>query len=426
MNHRMTEEQRLITNLPPEEAAATQATTKATTSGAEMYWPQLDGIRSLAFLLVFVHHVGRIPQAQRVLPEVILKVVDTISAWGWVGVDIFFTLSGFLITHLLLAEKKQFSSISFKLFFARRALRIWPVYYLLLFFAIILVPVLHWQSLNLKLYGEFLLKQGLPLALFCGNISMAFPSVMIKFMKPPDVFLLLPTWSLAVEEQFYLTWPFLLKILPTPKAIYRLILALTVLSLAARALLWYVSHYLVHMTYPVSLYYYFTLSHLEPLMAGAICAVTISYFPEFKEKIAKLKTHIFVALGFLIVFCTAVFPEISKNSYLNIFMFSCVAMGCLLFLVSALVSPAVAKIFSNKVLASFGKLTYAMYLVHMYFISLAEIWLQDLFKVPLTSPFFWILKFSLALSLSYGFAFVSWHLLESRFLKMRKLFRRHA
>jgi len=393
------------------------------------YWPQLDGMRSLAFMLVFFHHVSKVPAAQRVLPELILRCIDSICLWGWIGVDIFFTLSGFLITHLLLSEKKKFGSISFKLFFARRALRIWPVYYTLLIFACVIVPLMQWQSLNLHLYQDFLLKQFLPLTFFVGNYSLTFATnVLLKFtsgLAYPVVFLLLPTWSLAVEEQFYLTWPFLLKALPTPRAMYKIILILTITSLMVRAMLWYVSHYMLHMSYPIAIYYHTTLSHLEPLMAGALCAVTISYFPDFKQRLKPFVPHLMALLSALVVLSLYLFPDIALNTYMNIPLFTFVAFACLLLLVIALVSPAVAQGFSNKALASFGKLTYAMYLVHMFFIALADrILLPHMNQMAPWAQ--WPAKFVIALSLSYIFAFVSWHLLERRFLQMRKLFRRHA
>ncbi|MBA4077933.1 MAG: hypothetical protein C0508_23090, partial [Cyanobacteria bacterium PR.023] len=130
----------------PIEVSKSSITATASKASVAPYWPQLDGLRSLAFLLVFLHHLGRVADAERaalgsaIAPA--LPTLDAICAWGWVGVDVFFSLSGFLITHLLLAEKGRFNSISFKQFFARRALRIWPVYYLVLLFACVVVPLM--------------------------------------------------------------------------------------------------------------------------------------------------------------------------------------------------------------------------------------------------------------------------------------------
>src|ERR1700677_4866620 len=91
-----------------------------------VYWPELDGLRALAFLLVFLSHCPPCASGP------FLSVVNNYCAWGWVGVDLFFVLSGFLITYLLIKEKFSFGSISIVNFYKRRALRIWPLYFLML------------------------------------------------------------------------------------------------------------------------------------------------------------------------------------------------------------------------------------------------------------------------------------------------------
>jgi peptidoglycan/LPS O-acetylase OafA/YrhL len=417
----------------PIEASRSSIAAPASKPSVAPYWPQLDGLRSLAFLLVFLHHLGRVADVERaalgsaIAPA--LPALDAICAWGWVGVDVFFSLSGFLITHLLLAEKGRFNSISFKQFFARRALRIWPVYYLVLLFACVVVPLMQWQSLNWPLYYEFLAKQGVPLTFFAGNYSLTFATnILLKFtsaMAWPVVFLFLPLWSLAVEEQFYLTWPFLLKVLPTAKALYRTIAALAVFSVAARAILWYVSRYQYHIAFPVNLYYQTTFSHLEPLMAGAACAVTVYYFPDLLTRLKRFAPLLISALVAVVVPGAIFLPDIVYNSYYNIATFSIVALSCLLLLTTTLVSPGFAKFFSNKALSAFGRLTYAMYLVHYFAIAMAEkIWQGNSAVASSWQLQHWPTKLVLALGMTYLFAFVSWHLLERHFLKMRKHFSR--
>ena len=417
----------------PIEVSKSSIAATASKASVAPYWPQLDGLRSLAFLLVFLHHLGRVADVERaalgsaIAPA--LPTLDAICAWGWVGVDVFFSLSGFLITHLLLAEKGRFNSISFKQFFARRALRIWPVYYLVLLFACVVVPLMQWQSLNWPLYCEFLAKQGVPLTFFAGNYSLTFATnILLKFTSAlawPVVFLFLPLWSLAVEEQFYLTWPFLLKVLPTAKALYRAIAALAVFSLAARAILWYISRYQYHIAFPVNLYYQTTFSHLEPLMAGAACAVTVYYFPDLLARLKRFAPLLIAALVAVVVPGAIFLPDLVYNSYYNIATFSIVALACLLLLTTTLVSPAFAKFFSNKALSAFGRLTYAMYLVHYFAIAMAEkIWQGNSALATSWQLQHWPTKFVLALGMTYLFAFVSWHLLERHFLRMRKHFSR--
>ena len=97
------------------------------------YRPELDGLRFIAFFAVFLYHVGPVPvDKPPSLLQPLCKAYNTLSAWGWAGVDLFFVLSGFLITSLLLIERQNMGEVSFKHFFIRRLLRIWPLYFLAL------------------------------------------------------------------------------------------------------------------------------------------------------------------------------------------------------------------------------------------------------------------------------------------------------
>ena len=123
---------------------------------------------------------------------------------GRVGVTLFFVLSGFLISYLLLIEKKVSGSISIKKFYTRRILRIWPLYYLLVFLTFIVLPRI--SLFNVPKYS----------ALMPGSFRYTFP---LYFFLLPQVALSVfdpvpfaePLWSIGVEEQFYLLWPVIMK-----------------------------------------------------------------------------------------------------------------------------------------------------------------------------------------------------------------------
>ena len=157
-----------------------------------MRFPALDGVRAVAVLMVFAFHYGG--GAHR---GPLLKVADAIRLQGWAGVDVFFVLSGFLITGVLYDTRND--SRFFSRFYARRSIRIFPVYYLVALMLLILTPVFHYQWHAVHLL--FLI--------YLGNIPGAFvPTIYQIHARVPaaDVYLG-HLWSLCVEEQFYLLWP---------------------------------------------------------------------------------------------------------------------------------------------------------------------------------------------------------------------------
>jgi peptidoglycan/LPS O-acetylase OafA/YrhL len=151
--------------------------------------PQLDAVRGLAVLLVLLHNTDRYPSLH----------LQWISGNGWMGVDLFFVLSGFLITRILLDTKQ--SERFFRNFYARRCLRIWPLYYSVLLFMFVIVPILRPSEAH---------------AVFDTRSSpwWAYPFFLQNFLVPIPSMATGPlgvTWSLAVEEQFYLLWPLVVR-----------------------------------------------------------------------------------------------------------------------------------------------------------------------------------------------------------------------
>jgi len=174
-------------------------------------FPNLNGIRFIAAAMVLFDH-AELTVLELKHPEYwskrwldyLGKFFDTwLGFMGGLGVSLFFTLSGFLITYLLLSEKKKSTDISIKKFYVRRILRIWPVYYLLIITGLFILPHISF----LKLPGTENIHQDLM------NKSLLF------FLIFPNIVLLIwgrvpfisQTWSIGVEEQFYLVWPWFVK-----------------------------------------------------------------------------------------------------------------------------------------------------------------------------------------------------------------------
>lgn len=153
----------------------------------KLFLPGLNGIRAIAALSVLLAH------AERITSSVNSKTY--LGNFGGYGVTIFFTLSGFLITYLMLKEIEKETFIDIKKFYIRRILRIWPLYFFYLF---LVLAILKFQvSYNVLYYVFFI--PNVPFAIQLATGSLA------------TIPLLLHYWSLGVEEQFYLIWPWIIK-----------------------------------------------------------------------------------------------------------------------------------------------------------------------------------------------------------------------
>ncbi|HLL88149.1 MAG TPA: acyltransferase, partial [Tepidisphaeraceae bacterium] len=163
---------------------------------ARTHYPALDGLRGLAILLVMVSHYVAPPAGGGRWGLVFRRAADA----GWVGVDLFFALSGFLITGILLDAKGKPGF--FRNFFARRTLRVFPLYYGVLFVVCVLLPALGLLKLGVPLSQRWLWLYAtnlFPLLRSADGAGFFFPNSWdLQFGH---------FWSLAVEEHFYLAWP---------------------------------------------------------------------------------------------------------------------------------------------------------------------------------------------------------------------------
>jgi peptidoglycan/LPS O-acetylase OafA/YrhL len=157
-----------------------------------IHFKGLNGIRAIAAMIVVVVHTGQYLSLFGLTPSEYYK-------WGWQGsaVTLFFVLSGYLITFLLLEEKARTGTVSLKGFYVRRILRIWPLYYLIIVLTLCLgwffpgTGIPHISAAPLALY-TFLL----------ANVAMHFQTVVTPISA---------LWSIGVEEQFYALWPVIIK-----------------------------------------------------------------------------------------------------------------------------------------------------------------------------------------------------------------------
>ena len=215
------------------------------------YRPELDALRFVAFLAVFVTHTLPYDVGFYVahhLPRAVGIVLTSISYAGMFGVSLFFMLSSYLITSLLLKERQRRGSIDLKAFYVRRILRIWPLY----FFALGLAAF--WPNPLWRMPPHYLLAY----LLLAGNWMTVFNGPSASFASI--------LWSVSVEEQFYLTWPLLRKTLANRKALRGLCGTLIVMANLCRV-------YLCLTPHDAGQIYDNKLAHLDTIAIGELLAV---------------------------------------------------------------------------------------------------------------------------------------------------------
>ena len=373
------------------------------------YWPQLDGLRAVAFLLVFCHHLLPLEVSKNSFWEQPAEVWTALAAWGWIGVELFFVLSAFLITSLLLKEREATATIKYKAFLSRRALRVWPLYFVYLGLHFIIAPSIAPELIK-----------ALP---YCFTFTLNFLFTTKTLILPADCWIL---WSISVEEQFYIVWGLLLKTLrPSPRWIFPGISILFAGTFLYR-------FWLFQQSPSHTIFYYNTFAHLDSLLIGiGIALIASKKEPPFKPKHASLNKLLFILAIALYLLCALSFPSIYAHdvSIVSLMSLASVVSGCLFWAV--LKDETIGKFFTCKPLVSLGKISYGLYIWHFMALYLASFLVSTTIeafwhgKMPdeTTRLISWFIFTVLALLFSILFATLSWQLLEKPFNALRQRFR---
>jgi peptidoglycan/LPS O-acetylase OafA/YrhL len=302
--------------------------------------PALDGLRGIAILAVlFYHYAGGL--ADHVSSSMPLRAIGAVVAFGWSGVDLFFVLSGFLITGILYDTRDDKGY--YRKFYARRILRIFPIYYLLMVVCAILAPFLreHWRPQHLF----FLVYLGFPAVLI-------WPSTFAS-----SAFRLSHLWSLSVEEQFYACWPWVIGKLRSQRAMLQWCVVLAASALILRALL----HYLgVAPAWPYTLLF----CRMDALACGSAIAIVVR--GPLREKIKQWAPFLLTcAAGATVAICALRHTESYFDPLIATLGYTAtaIAYGALLVL-SLRRESLLAHVLSLSVFRTFGKYSYGLYLYH--------------------------------------------------------------
>ena len=349
------------------------------------YRPEIDGLRAIAVISVIIYHSYITFLDYKILPG------------GFLGVDIFFVISGYLIASIILNEIREFNKFSFINFYERRARRILPALLLVIFSCL---PVAYFILMPGEII-EFSYSLISSLA-FISNIFFYYAGLVYgaenTLLKP-----LLHTWSLSVEEQFYLIFP---------------ILAILIIKFAKK----YFFHILI-LGFFISLFYsivtsqnntelnfYIILSRSWELLVGVLLATLEQKYKRFFNK--KIISEIFSIVGLILIIFGFCFysDQMKLPSYLSLLPVG----GTALIIWFASEDGVITKILSTKILVGIGLISYSLYLWHFPIFSFIRIGGFDPSKLNI---------FIISIFFIFVFSFLSFYFIEKPFRNKKRIAR---
>ncbi len=368
--------------------------------------PVLDGIRGLAILMVLVAHFTTI--IENYLKEsfpLAGPLFTKLALSGLMGVDLFFVLSGFLITGILLDTKNTHGF--FKNFYARRFLRIFPLYYGVLFTLFFILP----NIITLDTAAHELARHQWWLWAYLTN-----------FPGHPDLdnsalFKLGHFWSLAVEEHFYFVWPFVVYFSPN-RLLKKICIFWIIVSISAGVLSrvtdWEISRFLG----------WSTISFSGGLMLGAFCALVAREESGLATLVPYARKMI-VIFGILFLAISMVPRSLHFDlaiHYISWFFF----FALIVLTVSSNREGGgfLVNFFSSRIMRLFGKVSYGLYVYHFAVLPLLERYLSpNRWSYIVDSPVARVMVFFiLSIGSTFLISWISWHVFEKQFLKFKKFF----
>ena len=383
----------------------------------------LDGLRGVAILLVIIGHIELIHKYILGLKSFNIGFIDQkllqLMELGWVGVDLFFVISGFLITRILLIKKGSKSLL--KNFYIRRILRIFPLYYLSLFIYFFLLPLTKFREISSSKYSIYDANQ------------IYLWTYTVNFLREKGAYVqgeLMHFWSLAVEEQFYLIIPIFILYLGRNQ-LKSLFLFGIFISIIFRIINIYILK-----EESINLYVH-TLSRIEPIFWGGLLATLMEEMnvPEISTWRSRGRFILTAVLSIIvgILFFEGQFQgetpfNYTYSGYFNLMQslgFTCISVffSSLLFL---LVTSSSNNFLNNSILTTLGKYSYFIYITNTLIISGLILLGFDFLKIsnflggiPVISVLIFITSTTI---ISIALGFLSFNLFEKHFLKLKDRF----
>ncbi|MBS1654622.1 MAG: acyltransferase [Bacteroidetes bacterium] len=376
----------------------------------KVYFKNLDGIRFFAAFIVLLHHAFYFKFDYS-------PGYSIINYWlrdaGRIGVNLFFVLSGFLISYLLFVEKDNTGTVSYKKFYIRRILRIWPLYFACGITLTLAGPYIA-KLLGVSVFIDWSLiaRNMLFLFLFAINFQLAFTKSI------EGVFQI--SWSVCIEEQFYLIWPIIIN--KFRKRLITVFIFLFLLRMLFRVLVVIIPHYYsVTRGELVEMNYLLIFDKLDLFGGGMLFA----YFHYNRSKFPKLYPILmnrylqFVMLALAMLYSFAVIRPTGEFFYYADHSFNILLFGYMLL---AAVSENSILNLENRLLKTLGRVSFGIYLFHTVVCQVTIIFFKK-FVGHSTSHFVYDFLYPLTcLAITCSIAYLSYEYFEKRFLLRKKKF----
>ena len=344
--------------------------------------------------MVFCHHALPHDPAfwtSHGVPEFLARIVAGVGATGAFGVSVFFVLSSYLITELLLREKDLIGTLDVRSFYIRRILRIWPLYFAFLALAVVLQWIVPGQHVTWR--------AGLWFSLLAGNwfiVFHGFPSSVI-----------FPLWSVSIEEQFYITWPTVVRRVSEAGM---LMIAGLLLAIATASRVYLGVHHVGESDVWCN-----TFVQLDPIAIGILTAVLLrGEIP----RMSRLLRAALMTAGVTGLALGSIFFGI-KNDPLTtariVFGYPSVAIGGALLLLSVLRNRTSG---SNRVLIYLGRISYGLYVFHVLGLLISD----HVVPNQTANLLRYALRVAVALAATILMSAISFRWLETPFLGLKQRF----
>ncbi len=363
------------------------------------YFPAIDGLRFLAFLLVFIHHFNT-----NGIPTQLLFL----HSYGWIGVELFFVLSSFLLTKLAIKEIYKAGLLSIKKFFIRRILRIWPLYFTFILFMFILQSA----SINVTFgipYIKALLPRLMGLLTFTDNLWCAVGSYngAIPYIAH--------LWTVSLEEQYYLLIPFVLPFLVKLNKKELLMLGSGILAF-----------FLIMRAISIGLALPHPFIWTLPIQCDAFLLGTLLALGVFDSVLLKMNNLVKFCFGFLFLGLLYFLPNVSSNRMGVILIYTIISISFTLIVDSVVKTnnKFVNIVFANKIARYLGKISYGLYVFHFFAIAYADRFIDNCVSRIFTrgTSIYWLAALSITLLFAILISAISYELFEKRFLIFKKKF----